>query len=88
MQTTISAGWVTSPEGFTVILYENGVPVQVTPLYVKVGVTVMVATTGDSPKLLAVKGSMLPVPLAASPMEGVLFSQLKTVPGMLPEKSD
>jgi len=41
-----------------------------------VGVTVMVATTGDDVGLIAVNDAMLPVPLAASPIEVVLFVQL------------
>ena len=38
-----------------------------------VGVTVMVAITGDEPVLMAVKAGMFPLPLAASPMEVVLL---------------
>ena len=41
----------------------------------KVGVTVMVATTGAVPALTAVKEAILPVPEAANPMPGVLFVQ-------------
>ena len=40
------------------------------------GVTVTVATTGVDVALTAVKDAMFPVPLAASPMEVVLFVQL------------
>ena len=36
----------------------------------------MVATTGALVALVAVKDAILPVPLAASPMDGVLFVQL------------
>ena len=45
------------------------------------GVTVTVATTGAVVAFVAVKLAILPVPLAARPMEGVLFTQLNTVPG-------
>ena len=48
---------------------ETGVPVQ--PL--AAGVTVIVAITGTVPVLVAVKEAILPVPLAASPMEVVLL---------------
>lgn len=43
----------------------------------------MVAVTGEVPVLMAVKLAILPVPLAARPMEVVLFVQLYTVPGGL-----
>ena len=61
-----------------------GVPVQVTAPNVYSGVTVMVATTGATPALVAAKAAMLPVPLAASPIEGVSLVQLYAVP--VPEK--
>ena len=48
----------------------------------KVGVTVTVATTGAVPGLVAVNEAILPVPLAAKPMAGVLFTQLKVVPAV------
>ena len=56
----------------------EGVPVE--------GVTVTVATTGAVPGLVAVKLAILPVPLAARPMEGALFVQLKFVPATEPLK--
>lgn len=60
----------------------TGVPVQAPTA----GVTVMVATTGAVPVLVAVKDAILPVPLAANPIEGVLFVQLNVVPGTVPVK--
>ena len=72
--------------GFTVIVNVIGVPVQVTPLLVYVGVTVIVATTGAVPVLIAVKLAILPVPVAASPILVLLFVQLYTVPAALPVK--
>ena len=45
------------------------------------GVTVMVAVTSAFVVLTAVKEAILPAPEAASPIEGVLFIQLYTVPG-------
>ena len=58
----------------------TGVPVQVVPALVKVGVTVMVAVTGADPRLTAVKAAIFPEPLAAKPMLVVLFVQVYTVP--------
>ena len=62
--------------GYTVMLKLSGVPTQ--PL--AVGVTVMVATSVEVVLLVATKEAMLPFPLAARPMEGLLFDQLKVVP--------
>ena len=60
-------------------------PVQGTPPLVKVGVTVIVAVTGDVPVLMPVNAAILPVPLAPSPIEGVLLTQLYVVvPPVLP----
>ena len=53
-----------------------GVPAQ--PL--AVGVTVIVATTGVVPVLVAVKDAILPVPLAPSPIVGSLLVHAKVVP--------
>jgi hypothetical protein len=49
------------------------------------GVTVMVATTLVVPTLAAVKEGMLPVPLPARPMDGVLLTHAKVVPTTGPE---
>ena len=38
--------------------------------------TVMFAVTGDVPLLIPMNEAISPVPLAAKPMEGVLFVQL------------
>lgn len=73
-------------EGLTVIVNVFAVPVHVLPPLVNEGVTVMVAVTGVLPELTAVKEPILPVPLAASPIDGVLFVQLYTVPGTNPLK--
>jgi len=72
--------------GFTVMVKVVEAPVQVTPAFVKEGVTVMVATTGAVPAFRVVNEAMLPVPLAARPIAGVLFVQLNTVPVAAPEK--
>ena len=72
--------------GLTVIVNVLGVPVQVTPALVKVGVTVMVATAAVEPVLVAINDGIFPVPLAASPIDVLLFVQLNTVPGTVPVK--
>ncbi len=66
----------TTGVGFTVMVNITGVPVQVVPPPVPVGVTVMVATTGAEPVLVAVNVPILPVPLAARPIDGCVFVQL------------
>ena len=77
---TISPGPVIEGDGFTVMVNVCDVPVQVIPS-VTLGVTVMVAVTGVLPVLIAVKVDISPVPIAASPMEGLSFVQLNTVLG-------
>ena len=67
---------LTVGDGFTVMVKVIAVPVQVTPLLVKLGVTVIVAVTGAVPVLVAVKEGILPTPDAASPIDGLLFVQL------------
>lgn len=71
--------------GLTVITKVLGVPVQVTPPFVKVGVTVMVPDIGKAPGLVDTK-LILPVPAAARPIAGLLFVQLYTVPVTAPVK--
>lgn len=53
------------------MLNDKGVPVQL----FAVGVTVMFATSGAVPVLVAVNTGMLPVPFGARPIDGVLFTQ-------------
>lgn len=57
-------------------------PVQVA----KTGVTVTVATTGELLTFTAVNEFMVPVPDAASPIEGVVLVQLYVVPATVPVK--
>ena len=52
---------------------------QVTLPLVYAGVTVIVAVTGAVPLFVALNDAILPLPLAARPMEGVLFVQLYTI---------
>ena len=75
-QTVWSAGAVTVGNGLTVMVNVCGVPGQPA----KLGVTVMVAVTGDTVALVAVNAAILPEPLAAKPILGVLFVQLNVAP--------
>ena len=68
LQTTWSAGWMTCPDGFTVMVKVLEGPAQPTEPLVNVGVTTMVAITSEAPVLTAVNEAMLPVPEAARPM--------------------
>jgi hypothetical protein len=61
--------------GFTVMVNVVGIPAQLNP-FTKVGVTVMVATTGAVVVLIAMKVGKLPIPFAARPIDGALFVQL------------
>src|ERR1035437_73558 len=76
LQTTWLAGWSTSPVGLTVIVKVLVGPSQVIPPLVKCGVTIIVATTGDVPALMAVNVGILPLPVAANPMLISLFVQV------------
>ena len=68
--------------GLTVMVNDMGVPVH--PL--ADGVTVMVATTGTVPVLMAVNDPILPVPLEARPIEGLSLLQVNDVPATDPLK--
>jgi hypothetical protein len=68
----------------TVIVNDSLGPGQLTPPAVNVGVTIIVATTGKFELFIAVKEPILPVPLAASPIEVLLFVHVYEVP--VPEK--
>ena len=63
--------------GFTVMVKFLELPSQVIPPFVKCGVTMIVAVIGDVPELFAVKDGILPDPLTARPIEGVLLIQVK-----------
>ena len=73
LQTTWLAGWFTCPVGFTVMVKVFVGPAQPTEPLVKVGVTTIVATTGEVPVFTAVNEAMFPVPDARSPIPGVSF---------------
>jgi hypothetical protein len=60
-----------------VIVKLVGVPLlHDTPLFVYTGVTVIVAVTGTVPVFVPVKLDIFPVPLDASPIEGMLFAHV------------
>jgi hypothetical protein len=57
------------------------VKLEVVPTHVfAVGVTIILAVTGAVVELVAVNEPIEPEPLAARPMDGVLFVQVKVVP--------
>jgi hypothetical protein len=62
--------------GLTVMVNVIDVPLQFTPPLLNTGVTIIVAVTADVPVFTAVNDGILPVPLAANPMDVVLFVQL------------
>ena len=63
--------------GLTVIVKLIGTPPQAPGA---VGVTVIVPLIGAAVALVATKPAIFPVPLAASPIAGLLFVQLNVVP--------
>jgi hypothetical protein len=67
-QTVWLPGFATMPTAFTVIVKISGVPAQ--PALS--GVTVIVAI----PELVVVNDAIFPLPLAASPIDGLSFVQL------------
>ena len=79
LHTTWFATAFTVAVGLTVMVNVMGVPTQLVPPFVYVGVTVIVAVTGALVAFVAVKLAILPVPLAANPMLVVLFVQLYTI---------
>lgn len=68
--------------GFTVMVKVIGVPGH--PF--AVGITVIRATTGAAPRLVAVNGGISPVPEAARPIDGVVLVQEYVVPATGPLK--
>ena len=60
-------------------------PLQETLPPVNTGVTIMVAVAAVEPVLVAVKAAILPVPLAARPIDGLLFVHVYDV-APVPEK--
>ena len=61
--------------GFTVIVKVWDGPEQFTLLLLNVGVTIMVAVTGDDPIFVAVKAGIFPFPEAAKPIEAAELVQ-------------
>ena len=75
LHATWLVGRITCPDGFTIMVKVFAGPAQLTVPFVNVGVTVIVAVTGTVPLLIALKFEISPVPLAASPIDVVLFIQ-------------
>ena len=73
---TWSKGWITCPDGLTVMVKLLGGPAQLVPPLVNVGVTVMVAITGQVVVLRAVNDAILPLPFDAKPMLVVVLSHV------------
>jgi len=69
-------------EGFTVIVYVVGVPVHEP----KAGVIVMVAIVGEGVELVAIKPGTPPLPLAARPMDELLFVHVNVAPAGVLDK--
>lgn len=82
LQTSCGATALATGVGFTVMLTVEGEPVQ--PL--AEGVIVIVAIEGAFVLFVMTNGAMLPLPLAASPIDVVLFAQLYVVPDTSPVK--
>ena len=78
-ETTMSTVEFTWAVGLTVISKGVAGPVQLTPPFSNIGVTVIVAITGFVPLFIAVKAGMFPVPEAAKPIEVKSFVQLNIV---------
>jgi len=72
----------TEGAGFTVMVNICAMPKQ--PF--TSGVTIIVAVTGVMPVFIALNDVILLAPLAASPIDGVLFTQLNVVPITVPTK--
>jgi hypothetical protein len=80
LHNTWSVGSTTVGVGFTVIVKFVVLPAH--PL--NTGVTVMVDTTGVLPVFTPANAAMLPLPLAASPIEVFVLVQLNVVPPTAP----
>ena len=76
LHNTWLAGCATVGVGLTVIVNVMDAPVQVTPPLVYTGVTMIVATEGVTPELIAVKLGILFVPLSARPIVALSLTQV------------
>jgi len=79
LQTVISDGTTTDGVGLTVIVYDEGVPMQL----FTVGVTVIIPEIGAVPVLVALNDGTLPVPPAANPMAALVLDHVYVPPGGL-----
>ena len=82
LHTTLSAIASTVGVGLTVIVKFLAGPVQ---LFAE-GVTVIVAITGAFVVLVAINDAILPTPVAANPIDGAVFTQMKPEPLTAPVK--
>ena len=82
LQYELFAGTVTVGVGFTVIVNVDGGPGQLAGEGL-VGVTVIVAVTGDDVTFVAVNEAILPVPLAAKPIVASEFVHANVDPATL-----
>ena len=80
LQIVISCVGIITGAGFTVIVKVSELPAQICVPFTYCAVTVMVAVIGVLPVLVAVKTPILPVPLAAKPIDGLLLLQTYVVP--------
>ena len=78
-QTNWSAGSSTCAVGLTVIVKSSLGPVHGRPALSKNGVTVIIATTGALVSLKATKDGILPLPLAARPIDVSSFVHVYVV---------
>jgi len=76
LHTVISDGTLTAGDGFTVMLYAEGIPGQV----LADGVTVMVADIGSGLVFVAVNPEISPEPPAPKPMAVFELAQLNVAP--------
>ena len=72
-QNTTLFGWLTSPVGFTVIVIDIVGPVQLTPPFEKVGVTVIIELIGAVVVLVAVNIGTSPFPGLVKPIAVLLL---------------
>ena len=84
LQSSKLSGCSTNGVGFTVIVKVLLAPAHNKPF---LGVTEMRAVTGVVPVFIAVKAGIVPLPLAAKPILGVLFAHVKEVPETKLEKA-
>lgn len=71
-------------KALTVMVNVLAVPIQFTPAFWKLGVTVMVPLIFPFVVLVVINDAMFPVPEAGKPMPGLLLVQVNIVPAVAP----